>query len=153
MRSIDDQIKFQMLKAGWHINDTKIEIEEDRIEDVEILVTALDNGALAHYAHGKIFLSKALVWFASLAQRRLVILHEYAHAILDLDGLSHHETEYACDEWALQSMIESGSYSVRELKNAIALFGEVVDEEESRTHPSSKNRYKRLLRQLKEQVV
>lgn len=152
MRSIEDQIKFYRLKSGWYLGDLKIEVEETHINGVEVIIAALAGDSLAYYSNGKIFISKALAWFASLPQRRLAILHEYAHSYLDLEDLSHHEKEYACDRWALREMIRSGLYSIRELRDAINLFGEVINEEVSKTHPSSKNRYKRLKRQLREYV-
>lgn len=152
MKTFDDTLRFHLAQEGWYLDKTKIEISNETINGVEIIIGALDSGSLAYFMKGKIYISDVLARYASLPQRRLAILHEYAHAHLNLLGVSSHEKEYACDHWALKELIKSGLYNTHELWDSIALFGEIVDEDESFTHPSSKSRYKRLKSILKEFV-
>jgi hypothetical protein len=151
MRNIDDEIRFHLSQNGWYLGDTEIEITDDSL-DVEVVIGELDSRSLAYYQRGKIYLSRAFASYASLPQRRLAILHELAHAKLDLRGKNSHDKELACDKWALRKMIDSGMYNLRELYNAISLFGEVINEPETTTHPSSKLRYRRLSKYLEECV-
>jgi hypothetical protein len=148
MKTIDEEIRFHLSKMGWYLGETEIEME-DNINGVKVVTGALDSGSLAYYENGTIYISQAIIRHASLPQRRLVALHEYAHRFPAPEGMSQHDIEYACDKWALQNMINSDNYTVRELEDAIRVFGEIVDDEETPTHPSSKNRYKRLKRQLR----
>ena len=152
MRTIDEEIKFHLTRSGWYLDKTSIEISKETIGGVDVITTYLDAGKLASLMNGKIYISKALAFYASLPQRRLAILHEYAHLKLNLLGGPSHEAEYACDIWALKEMVSSGMYNVRELYNSIDLFVDVINELETSTHPSSKSRYKRLVCYLKENV-
>jgi len=151
MKSIDDEIKFHLSKTGWYLGETKIEVI-DEINGVKVVASSFNSLSLAYYEYGKIHMSKALIRHASLPQRRLIALHEYAHTFTVPDGVSQHDIEYACDRWALGVMIKSGDYNARELKDAISVFGDIVNEVETYTHPSSKDRYNRLKKQLREYV-
>jgi len=149
MKNIDDEIQFHLSKAGWYLGETPIELSKASIGGVEVITASyLDAGNLACLKNGRIYISKALAFYASLPQIRLAILHEYAHLKLNFLGKPTHDNEYACDLWALKQMIKSGMYSIHELYNAIDLFGDVINFVETETHPSSKNRHKRLLDQL-----
>lgn len=152
MKTIDEEIRFHLSKNGWYVGETEIELGFDSIDGIDVEIASLGAGQLACYTNGKIFISRALAEYASLPQRRLALLHELGHARLKLRGASNHEKEYACDAWALKEMIKSGIYNLIELYDAIKLFGEVVEENESYTHPSSQSRYKRLYGILKEYV-
>ena len=152
MRSMDEDIKFWLTQQGWYLGETQIR-EIDEIEGIRVCVDSLDSRCLAYYERGKIYASRALVTFASLPQRRLAMLHELAHPRLNIKHLSLHDQEYACDRWALQRMINSGDYTFRELLNAIGLFtASWFVEGDTKTHPASKKRYKRLYNQLMESV-
>ncbi len=151
-KDIDEEVKFHLSQQGWYLGETEIGIQ-DSVMDVEVVVGQLDTKSLAYYKGGKIYISRAFAAYASLPQRRLAILHELAHAKLDLRGCTSHEKEYACDRWALKKMVSSGMYNLKELYNAILLFGDVINEPETDTHPSSKSRYNQLLRDLKECVA
>lgn len=123
--------------------------EIEHIGDIPVVYESFSPGSIAAYVNGKIYMSNALKRYASLPQRWLIGLHEYAHARLNVKGLSKHEKEFACDEWALKWMIWSGTFNLHELRDAIAVFGEIFKGGESDTHPSSKSRYKRLKALLK----
>jgi hypothetical protein len=151
MKSIDDEIKFHLSKTGWYLGEIEIEVV-DNINGVDVVTGAFDSKKLCYYANGKIYMSQAVVRYASLPQRRIIALHEYAHRFPVPEGTTKREIEYACDRWALGVMIRSGDYNISELKNAITAFGEIVNEVETETYPSSKDRYKRLKKQLRESV-
>lgn len=143
MRTIDDEIRFHLTKHGWHLGDTEIEIS-DSVYGVEVHTAYLDGAHMAAASNGKIFISHALARYASLPQRRLVILHELAHIHLNTEGMSNYAKEFACDAWALKEMMRSGEYNDHEHFDAIMVFGEVINEPDTNTHPSSKSRFKRL---------
>lgn len=152
MKTLDDEIKFQLAKSGWYVGETEIELGFSSIEGVDVEIAYLDGGHVACYQNGKIFISQALARFATLPQRRLAILHELAHSKFKLDDVSPHEKEYTCDLWALKEMVKSGAYNLMELYDAINLFGAIIDQPAGDTHPSSKRRHSRLYVFLKEHV-
>jgi hypothetical protein len=147
----EDDIKFHLSKMGWYLGEKEIETVET-IHGVDVVVDALNPRMLAYYQNGKIYISRALAYYASLPQRRFAILHEYAHAHLNLRGLSRHEKEYACDKWAILNMIKSNEYVISEIVDATRIFIDIICELETDTHPSSKSRYKRLGAILREYV-
>lgn len=157
MKSIDDQLKFYLSRQGWYIDDTQISFEEipDEFCGVPVIVSNLTDGGLCAYANGKIFISQTLRKFGTYPQIMFGILHEYAHKRLDLCGYSekdqklNHNMEYSCDLWALKNLIKSGNYNKYELYDAIK-FCFLSNDGESLTHPSMRDRYKRLLNQLRE---
>ena len=149
MWDIDKEIRFHLVKQGWYIEDIPIEIEETHVGKFPIVVGRITNNSGACFTGEKIILSEALAKFATGPQRRLAILHEYAHSIIE-NTMSPHELEYACDAWALKQMFKTDLYTYAELQNAIAFFRDIVYEPESYTPPASEDRYRVLMTLLKD---
>lgn len=161
MKTIDNDLKFHLSAAGWYIGDSKISLVKERTESlgIEGCFNFTNTSDMAWTDGNSINLSNALGWVASLPQLDFIALHEYFHRKVDhcsdKNPLPSHVAqaqEFECDRRALKHLIESGRYNAYELYDAIAVFKDVVVEDESDTHPSSKTRYKRLLNQLKECV-
>lgn len=155
MRTIDDEIKFHLSEAGWYLGDSKIEIVKDRLPILGIgpeCINFTNAGELAWTDGHSINLKESLGWVASLPQLVFATLHEHFHMKLghcikdnNMSSMACYEREYACDRLALKHLIKSGDYNRMEILDAIALFRDIVIEEASATHPSSKSRYKRLM--------
>lgn|GEM_PF-5539364 len=163
MRNIDAQIMFYLSKHGWYLGDSKINLVNDRLPSLGIdpkCVNFTNSGDLAWARGSSINLNQCLGWVASLPQLDFLVLHEYFHIKLghcfQTKNMSRnlcHGREYDCDRLALKYLIDSGKRSPKELYDAIQIFEDVICEEESETHPSSKSRYKRLLSYLKREGV
>lgn len=158
MKTIDQDIRFHLSKSGWYLGDSKINIVKERLPGIE-QVNFTCSGDIAWTDGDEININQALGWIASLPQLVFLTLHEHFHIrrpdcvkAKNMSERANHEMEYECDRLALKHMVNSGKYTKQELLDAIRAFGDVVDENESKTHPSSKNRYGRLYSYLKEYV-
>lgn len=153
--STDDYIKFKLADSGWYLGESKIDFFDESLEELGI-----DSSIVSFQnidSHGatdgdKIFLRESLKWAASLVQIQFIALHEYFHIRLghcveelNTSKRANYAREYACDRLALKHLIKSGKYNMKEIKDAIAVFKDIIVEGDSYTHPSSKNRYRRLM--------
>lgn len=161
MKTLDDEIKFHLSKQGWYVGEAPIDIHvmkdhlhEDGIDPSIVCLssTAEAGRCLACTDGNRITISESLAWGASYMQIKFAALHEYAHILFNHSGRDCHAHEYQADLWALKQLIGSGKYNKLEIMDAISIFGGVVNEKESFSHPSSKSRYKRLYDYLKRWV-
>lgn len=155
MKNIDDEIKFYLAESGWYLGDKKIEFFEESLEDMGIdpsIVSFHDMKEHGATDGERIYLKNSLKFKGSLVQILFIALHEYFHIrlghgfkALNLNKTASHQQEYACDRLALKHLIKTGKYNRHEIRDAISVFKEVIVEGESYTHPSSRDRYNRLM--------
>jgi hypothetical protein len=154
MPTIDDEIAFHLSKEGWYLGDTKINIVEESLIELGVDVNHVHFASTSDWGsviNGEITLNRAVVHACSLPQIALITLHEHYHHVLGHKGLNdgnNYRREYECDILALKHMIKSEQYTKRELYNAIKVFGDVISEGRSGTHPSSIERYNALFQYL-----
>lgn len=147
----------------WFVDQRKIEVFFKDLSSVRVpleivhITNSLDVNNMAFTLDGnKIFLEEVLIATATAPQLILTTLHEYAHIKFDsYKGRTPKECydiEYACDKWAMTTMIQSGNFSRDALYEAAKLFTDVIVGEGSQTHPPSKERYKRLIKIIEDYV-
>lgn len=161
MSNIDNQLKYYLAKQGWYLGET-------HTDDVEKEVRALgvtdpfsfsSSGEMAWTDGGTIHINSATDFMASTPQLVLLALHEHYHIVRGDNGYkskdkaANHAMELECDARALRHMIKSGMYTRKALMEAIRVFGDVINDPETPTHPSSRVRFNRLLTILKENVL
>jgi hypothetical protein len=152
-KSINDIIRFHLAETGWYVGESKIEFFEESLIEIGIdpsMVSFQNIDTHGAAINNKIYLKESLKYGASLVQLQFIALHEYFHIRLghcvkklNMNKIACHAREYACDRLALKHLAKSCNR--RELRDAIETFREIIVDGESDTHPSSEDRYNRLL--------
>lgn len=172
MRNLDDNLKYFLSSQGWYLGDTDISAVEGSLRslgvDTKVNITTSDmlpmwSGSVDDW--GTINLNAGLGHVSTDVQQTLLALHEYYHTAIDEEQVAtevnselgsikaNHNIEFECDFRALEHMILSGMYTNKELHDAIRVYGDVINDPESDTHPSSNVRFNLLLTLLQENYI
>ena len=158
MKTIDDEIRFHLAETGWYLGETKIGFFDESLAELGInpSIVSFHSGieGFAETDGELIRLDESLKWGASQIQRMFLAAHEWFHmrlghceGDLDMSRRACHAREYLADKLAIRLLKKHGS-NRHEIRDAINVFKEIIVERESNKHPSSEDRYWRLMEEV-----